>query len=217
LPEQIATAIVLMIAGGALLPGQRLVETELAARLRTSRAPLREAMRRLEAQGILSTTPYRGTRVVSFDPASQAQVTEARIALEKLVIRQAAAVLREAPARAGELDAVLADMRRCVAARDRLGLNRADVAFHRAMCRIADNPVLLALWEAIANHVLISFGLSNARYPDSQAVLEQHLRLRANLASAELGALEGIAERHVLGRDLPVAEPSKSKGGRNHV
>ncbi len=209
LPEQIAATIVLMIAAGSLLPGQRLLETELADRLRTSRAPLREAMRRLEAQGILTTTPYRGTRIASFDDRARAQVTEARIALEKVIVRQAARTIREDRTRLAELDLVLAEMRRCVAADDRLGLNRADVAFHRAICRAADNPVLLTLWEAIANHVLIAFGLSNTFYPDSQAVLDQHQRFYRALLTGRSAALEELAERHVLGRDLisPVGGP----------
>jgi DNA-binding GntR family transcriptional regulator len=202
LPDQIAEAIVVMIASGQLQSGQRIVEAELAERLNTSRVPVREAMRRLEAQGILATVPYRGTRVGAFGEREQAQAAEARIALEGLIFRQAARALRAAPSRVADLDQVLADMQCCVAANNRLALNRADLAFHHAMCRLTGNPILVTLWQAIAPHVLIAFGLSNARYPNSQAVLDQHIRLRAALLNAPLDDLPGLAERHVNGADL---------------
>ncbi len=202
LPDQIAEAIVVMIAAGQLQPGQRIVEAELAERLSTSRVPVREAMRRLEAQGILTTVPYRGTRVGAFGEREQAQAAEVRIALEGLIFRQAAGALRADPSRVADLDHVLTEMRCCVAASDRLALNRADLAFHHAMCRLTGNPILLTLWQAIAPHVLIAFGLSNARYPDSHAVLNQHIRLRAALLNASLDDLPGLAERHVNGADL---------------
>jgi len=202
LPDQIAEAIVVMIAGGQLQPGQRIVEAELAESLSTSRVPVREAMRRLEAQGILATVPYRGTRVGAFGEREQAQAAEVRIALEGLIFRQAAEALRANRSRVADLDQVLAEMRCCLTANDRLALNRADLAFHHAMCRLTGNPILLTLWQAIAPHVLIAFGLSNARYPDSPAVLDQHVRLRAALLNAPLDDLPALAERHVNGADL---------------
>jgi DNA-binding GntR family transcriptional regulator len=212
LPDQIAEAIVLMIAARQLQPRQRLVEAELAARLQTSRVPLREAMRRLEAQGILATVPYRGTRVADFSDREQAQVTEVRIALESLIFVQAAKAARLEPARLNELDQVLAEMRYCLAADDRLALNRADIAFHLAMCRMTDNPILLTLWRAIAPHVLVAFGLSNDRYPDSPAVLDQHLRLRTALMHASFEELEALAARHVVGADLVASATSFAVG-----
>lgn len=202
LSEQIADAIVAMIAAGSLAGGQRLVESEFATRFRTSRVPVREAMKILEAQGILATAPYRGTFVREFGAREQAQVAQARIAIEKLVIRQAAAAARSDPAALEPLDQVLGWMSDCVLTGNRIGLNRADVEFHRRMCAMTGNAILITLWGAIAHHVLIGFGLSNESYPDSAAVLDQHRRLRAALVGAPLADLEGVIENHVLGRDI---------------
>jgi DNA-binding GntR family transcriptional regulator len=52
------------IASGVLVPGQRLIEVELAGMLQMSRVPLREALKILEVQGILKSTPHRGTVVL---------------------------------------------------------------------------------------------------------------------------------------------------------
>jgi DNA-binding GntR family transcriptional regulator len=203
LSEQIAEAIVSMIAAGTLAPGQRLVESDIAERFHTSRVPVREAVKILEAQGILATTPYRGTHVGEFGPREQAQLTEVRVALEKLIVRQAAALVRAHPQALASLDRALSRMAECVLTGNRIGLNRADVEFHRAMTLLTGNAILITLWGAIAHHVLIGFGLSNERYPDSAAVLAQHQKLRATLLSAPPETLESAIEAHVLGRDIP--------------
>ncbi len=215
LSEQISDAIVSMIAAGTLLSGQRLVESEFAERFRTSRVPVREAVKILEAQGILATTPYRGTFVREFGSREQAQVAEARIAIEKLSIRQAAVVARANPDTLEPLDQVLGWMADCVLTGNRIGLNRADVEFHRRMCALTGNAILITLWGAIAHHVLIGFGLSNDSYPDSAAVLAQHRRLRETLVAAPLATLEEAIESHVLGRDVPV--PAKTVGNRSRT
>ena len=67
LAEQAAEAIVGGIAAGIFKPGERLVETNLAATLQMSRVPLREALKILEAQGIVASTPHRGTFIPTFD------------------------------------------------------------------------------------------------------------------------------------------------------
>ncbi|HEV7922286.1 MAG TPA: GntR family transcriptional regulator, partial [Thermoanaerobaculia bacterium] len=77
LAEQAAEAIVIGIAEGVLKPGQRLVETELARTLQMSRVPLREALKILEAQGIVSSAPHRGTFIADFDRTRIDRICEA--------------------------------------------------------------------------------------------------------------------------------------------
>src|SRR5690349_9466815 len=97
LAERAAEAIVLGVASGALQPGQRLVEVELARLLQMSRVPLREALKILEAQGIVESTPHRGTHIATFDEARIDEICEARLALEKIAMRGAMAAYRREP------------------------------------------------------------------------------------------------------------------------
>jgi len=69
LSDQVANSIADGIALGRLDPGQRIVEVDLARQLNVSRVPVREAIKTLVAQGILETSPHRGTRVVVYDQA----------------------------------------------------------------------------------------------------------------------------------------------------
>ena len=203
LSERIADAIVAMIAEGRLVGGQRLGEAEFADRFHTSRIPVREAVKVLETRGILTTAPHRGTHVMEFGAREQAQVIEARIAIERVAAVQAAAAIRADPSSLALLDQVLDAMAECVRTERRIALNRADVEFHRRVYALSGNAILITLWGAISNHVLIGFGLSNERYPNSSDVLAQHRRLREALVSAPLAAVGDAVERHVLGRDIP--------------
>src|SRR4051812_12303557 len=83
---RIADALTEAVASGAVEPGERLVETDIAARLGVSRVPLREALKLLEAQGIVEVVAHRGARVVPFDDARIDRICKARIALERLAL-----------------------------------------------------------------------------------------------------------------------------------
>jgi len=131
LPDQIADAIVEGIATGVLLPGQRLIELDLASQFSVSRVPLREALKTLEAQGILERGQNRGVRIVELDDSRIDKICEVRAALETIAARHAIATFRAEPARLQRLDAVLAEMEEAVQRGAWGAVNRADLAFHR--------------------------------------------------------------------------------------
>lgn len=208
LSGRVASLIVALIASGAIAPGERLNEVELARRARTSRVPIREALKALEKQGIVVSAPYRGTHVADFNAAHQADVVAARLVLEKLIVERAAPVLRRDPALLAGVDRALKRMRDCVLTGDRFGINAADVEFHGAVCQAAGSAILATLWEAMSQHVLIGFGLLNDRYPNAKAILVQHRRFREVLLTAPLDTLDQEVEDHILGRDIVRAEPA---------
>ena len=197
LAEQVADVIVDGIASGALGHGQRLVETELAQQLQVSRVPLRESMKMLEAQGILESAPHRGTRVADFDDAKIDHICEARVALEKIALRDAMAVYRKDPERVARLDGVIAAMERAAETLDWIAISKADLAFHREICQASGNDIVITLWEALARHVLIVFGREIRSEQDAASIGPQHRRVRDMLLAAELPDLEAEIDRHI--------------------
>lgn len=202
LPEQVADTIVEAIGGGILAPGQRIIETEIAARFRVSRVPVREAFRMLEVQGILESEPNRGVHVAAFDDAAIGRVCEARLAIEALAIRHvvartaadaaAAAVVREA------LDRRIAALAREVRLQSAAGINLADIEFHRELCAASANRIVTMLWNAIAQHVLIVFGreiLAESSYGD---LVRQHEALRDAALSGDDARAAAELDRHVM-------------------
>ena len=198
LAEQVANAIVDGIAGGVLRPGQRLVETELAAQLQVSRVPLRESLKMLEAQGILESEPHRGTHVAELDEAKIDHICEARVALERLALRDAMGRYRAHPERIARLDEIIASMERAAERLDWAAISKADLAFHREICAASGNDIVATLWEALARHVLIVFGREIRDERDAAILGPQHRRVRDMLLAAELPVLEAEIDAHIM-------------------
>lgn len=194
LAEAIADSVAEAIATGHLAPGERIIETGLADTYGVSRVPVREALKVLATQGILVGGGHRGYRVASFAPEKIEQVFEVRLELETILLRDAVANWRRSGGGLGALDTVIETMRQAARAGDLRAMLRADLEFHRAICRAAENEIASALWNAIARHVLIIFNLARYRDVDLERALKQHLKLR-DFIEAEIEAEAGLHDR----------------------
>jgi DNA-binding GntR family transcriptional regulator len=199
LPQQVADRIVEAVAAGDLLPGERLTDSDIAKRLGVSRGPVREAMKILEAQGIIVSSPHRSTHVVDFGEDKVVQIARARVAIEKVAFADAARAYAARPELLGELDRILSVMEQCAAAGDLNGVTRADLAFHRAVCTVSGNEIILTLWETIARHMRISFNLEIQEDSVPPTEIPRHHRmLRDALARGDREEVEREIERHIL-------------------
>ena len=196
LGEAVADAVVNALAQGILVPGQRIVEADLAAQLKLSRVPIREAIKILHAQGIVQVVPNRGARVVAFDRTFVEQIFEVRVALEKVALKHARENYVADPRRLDALREIVSRMERAAHWLDWVEFRRCDVDFHREICRASGNVIVLKLWEAIARHITIIFGLELAAERDFELVIEQHRELIERLA-ADDPTLERILEQHI--------------------
>src|SRR5882757_5943061 len=95
-PSQIVRVLAHRIVSGALVPGAKIRQDEIADEFRASHVPVREAFRKLEAQGLVVSEPRRGVWVAPLDPAAVTEITEMRAALEALALRHAIPNLTEA-------------------------------------------------------------------------------------------------------------------------
>ncbi len=197
LPDQAADAIVQAVASGAIRPGERVVEQKLAAALGISRVPVREGLRVLAAQGLVTVTPHRGCRVAEFDEQGLRQLKDVRVALERLAARGASAAYRTNPQATRPLHDVVGQMAALVERGDRFAMSRLDLQFHRALWTVAGNDMLLRLWEAISRHILVIFGLETETERDFAGIYRQHAHLLAVVEAGELAALDEEIEGHI--------------------
>ena len=197
LAEQAADVIVTGIYSGALKPGERLYEVELAAMLNMSRVPLREALKILEAQGIVESVPHKGSTIALFGEERADQIREARIALERIAVTAAAPFYKSDAALAAGLDAIIARMESAALHLNWIEISRADLDFHREICRVSANEIIAKLWESLARHVFIVFGHETRNRQDAAALGPQHRRLRDLLVSGDAAALRDEIERHI--------------------
>ncbi|MBD9198423.1 MAG: GntR family transcriptional regulator [Clostridiales bacterium] len=147
--EEIRTAIRDAIFSGKLKPGDRIIETYWAKEMGVSQGPVREAIRDLEAQGLVETVPFKGSRVRSLTEKDVRDNYSVRICLESKSIRDAITMLTDdqLTALTDRLKEILKDMDACAKRGDLLNFTECDTAFHRAIIDATENQVLLRLWE----------------------------------------------------------------------
>lgn len=172
LREQALVALRRAITSGELEPGRHLVETELSERLGISRGTLREALRQLEQEGLVSAGPRGRLSVRHLDAKEIRDIFSVRAALEAL----AAQSLIDQPRRArivGELRAAIEAMED---AEDR-GLEdriEADLEFHRLLCSLTGNETLLHSWESLEGSIRMSIMFAGSDRATQNMGIDRH-------------------------------------------
>jgi DNA-binding GntR family transcriptional regulator len=180
------------IVSGSLAAGTRLRQDHIAEEFGTSHVPVREAFRRLEAQGLAVSEPRRGVRVAGFSLEEVREIAEMRAALEVLALRNAAPHLTRAILDAAENATAAGDR-----APDVQAWEEANRAFHRLILSPCSMPRLLrtiddlqtasarflfsgwrAEWEAPTDrdHRAILAALRAGQVEDACAVLARHVQ-----------------------------------------
>jgi DNA-binding GntR family transcriptional regulator len=147
LSDQVKDRLLEAILDGRYPPGARIVETRVARELGTSQAPVREALRDLEALGLVETTAFRGARVrhPSADELLEAFVVRSQ--LETLAARLA--VPRMTDADFEQLAGYLGEMRRAARIGDLHAEAVADAAFHGRVVEVSGNAMLRRVWQRL--------------------------------------------------------------------
>ena len=198
LAAQVADFIVDAIAAGTIEFGQRLVETDLSQQLDVSRVPIREALKMLEAQGILDVAPHRGAHVVDFDNLKIDRICEARVALERLALPDAVKHLQAHPEKLRALEDLIVKMGREAAHHDWVQTSKADLDFHRQICLASGNEIVITLWEALARHILIVFGREVRTEQDGPRLTQQHRQILQLIRKGDLAKLDREIMQHVM-------------------
>jgi len=146
LSDQVKEILLKRILDGEYSPGDRLVEMHIAQEFEISQAPVREALRELEALGFVESEPYRGTRVRAVTKSELTEIYPVRAALEEVAARAAAVHL------AGNVEALEAELEAMLAAAEKGDLYEEvqhDVEFHRLIVGASGNRVLQDMWRSL--------------------------------------------------------------------
>lgn len=203
LVDQVLEAIVSQAARGIILPGDRIVENDLAQMLGVSRMPIREAMRILESKGIVINEPYKGIRLKPVTNSWVRDLVEARTAMETSAVHRAVDANRYSGKWVVPLEHAIAEMELMCVRRDAYGLAGADTAFHRALCTIGGNAVMLDLWETIASQTTIVFGLATFD-KTMPSIVQEHHDLLAVIKTGDKPAITAALHEHITVMNLAV-------------
>jgi DNA-binding GntR family transcriptional regulator len=169
LRSQIVDRVYDAIWRGTLKPGDRLVEAELAGQLQVSRAPVREAIAQLVAEGLLVKNDRQGTFVKSLSPKYIVELYTCRACLEEMAARLVA--------RAGDaesfarLEDCVSHIQEAIDAQDEIGVLQADFAFHRTMFELADHGELMRAWSNLG---MLAVALLAGPIPHPPNLVEIH-------------------------------------------
>jgi len=105
------------------------------------------------------------------------------------------------PAALARLDAIIAKMELACRDDDRLGLDKADIEFHREICRSSGNEIVINLWEALARQAFIVLAWENLVAPNLEEKVDNHRALRRAIASGDAG-LDDMLDRHIIEREI---------------
>jgi DNA-binding GntR family transcriptional regulator len=199
LPDQLADQLVIMIATGELKPGQRVFEKTICEMKGVSRIPVREALRLLQAQGIVRTEPNRGTYVTEYTSDEMLEMLELRLAVERIALRRI--IQRKTPKAliTSRLSVAIEAMRRAASLGDPLALCQADLWFHDCIIDLAASPVLEPTWRLLSRGVMVFLMREQAETSDELvAWIAEHEELLAALQGDATTTLDEHIERHIF-------------------
>lgn len=198
------------ISDGTLLPGERITQEDLAAKLNVSRSPVLQALRLLKKDGLLEEAPGRGLLVTPLDPDRIGHLYQIRGALDALAARLAAQRGETIP------PSLIQRGRQVTQGHDVSSMIEADMAFHRAIYAASGNPLILSNAElhwvhfrrvmgAVLQRSLSRKGIWDEHEAIANAINAGNADLAANLSQAHAEAARVALTRHLQTIDRSAA------------
>lgn len=184
------------IARGHFKPGERIVESRVARELGVSQATVREALRELEATGLVIYSTNRGCVVRKLERSDIDEMYEMRALIESDAARRA--VGRLTPEQLDTLDAMVEEMVRLAKAGEIEAMIEVDVRFHQAICEAAEHRLLLRLWLTINPAVWTQLAVLGVLGMEPEAVAQRHDAIVAALRSGDADAAARVVSAHLL-------------------
>ena len=197
LREQALTALRRAITTGQLAPGTHLVETDLSDALQISRGTLREAMRQLQQEGLISAGARGRLSVRHLDAKEIKDIFDVRAALESLAAGELAARQDRADVVA-ELRRAVDDMERWAASNleDRI---EADLKFHRTMCHLTGNETLLHSWSSLEGSIRMSIMYAGVDRALKNMDVKRHSEIVDAIESGDADKAAATVREHMAG------------------
>jgi DNA-binding GntR family transcriptional regulator len=205
------------IVDGELLPGERLLEEELSARLGLGRGAVRMALVRLEHDGLVERERHRGARVRRVSEDEAVEILEARAALESLAARHAARNADDAAVE--QLREVIAQMRRLREAGDLLGLSNLNARLHARILDASGHETAKRLSRTLSSQI-VRFQYRTVLLPGRpDRSFAEHTAIVEAIAARDPDGAEAAMRRHLLQvaealRSHQAAEPSDAAPAR---
>lgn len=196
LRQRVADSLQRAILDGDLKPGQPLVESEIAAQLGISRAPVREAMQILVNHRLVDVVPYKGAVVRSLDGKDIEEVYGLRSVLEGFAAERA--ISHGAAQGTRVLRKICDAMQSAASQGDYRALLEADETFHRTLVKLAQHDLLYSAWNDLSMRVRQIMALSNLQFLDIMEIFYNHLPMVEALEAKDAPRAAALVRKHIL-------------------
>ena len=183
------------ICAGKYAPGSWLQETELTEYLGVSRSPVREALRRLVADGLLMEIPNKGVFVKEFTCRDIDEIFDMRVMLESYAIRKSRS--RMTSARLQKLFDILEELEHTHAAQELAVYTQSDEILHNRIVELSENSLVISTYDRVRsmNQQFRVLSLSSHRRFDES--LEEHRQIVQSLAVGDVETACATNTRHL--------------------
>lgn len=197
------------ILKGELAPGERLMEIQLAERLGVSRTPIREAIRKLELEGLVLMIPRKGAEVAKISEKSLRDVLEVRRSLEELAIELACQRMNEEDIE--KLEEAQAAFAEAIAAGDAMAIAESDESYHDAIYRGTYNDRLVQILYNLREQ-MYRYRLEYIKDADKrQILLLEHDKILKAIKNRRVIEAKDTMRAHIDNQALTVSRNIKGK------
>jgi DNA-binding GntR family transcriptional regulator len=219
-PDTVADTLREAILDGTLPTGAKLRETQISAELGISRAPLREAFRRLEEEGLVLKVPFVGAFVAEISESSINDIARLRAVLEPWAVREGWDTLQSE-----KLPYLQSLIDRLDAAAHEHNMQEgiaAHLAFHRTIYESAGNEALVNLWRGWENQLRLFLAADYRAYADDPMWTHHaHAKLLETIVKGDLRGAQKEIATHIHGAATESNDGSRQKStkttGRSSV
>lgn len=191
--------------------GTRLSDQEIAQRLNISRTPVREAITRLAAEGLVEIVPRRGAFVVELSVRDIEETSDVREALERLAIELAVPRLTDEHCRL--LQSIIDRTTEAVGRGDDAAYFDLDRQFHEAIVEISDNRKLIEMYSTLGATMQAIRWLRCRSREHQEQTIEWHRRILAALVRRDAEAAMGVATDHIRDAEVDLIQMERQSAG----
>ena len=197
------------ILKGELAPGERLMEIQLAERLGVSRTPIREAIRKLELEGLVLMIPRKGAEVARISEKSLRDVLEVRRSLEELAIELACQRMSEDDM--AELERVQGNFKSAVSSGDAMRIAESDEAYHDVIYKGTYNDRLVQILNNLREQ-MYRYRLEYIKDEDKrQILLLEHDNILKAVKQRKVEEAKEAMREHIDNQEITVSKNIKEQ------
>jgi DNA-binding GntR family transcriptional regulator len=205
LRERSLEALRSAILSGRYRPGDHLGEVELAGSLGVSRGTVREALRHLQQEGLVTAGNRGMLRVNSLTSAEVHELFRVRAALEGLAVREVIASAR----RESAAEALRAAVERLSDEDEPAVRMEADLAFHLLLCRLSGNSMLVEAWQRLEGRMRVAI-LNGAAWQAPMMARDRHVPIVEAIEQGDVDAAVRVVDEHMTAAAEHFAEATDS-------